>query len=102
MQSDADMNISYSILMTLKLYLTWVPRFKFIALREKALLARGELGYKSLNDYHDELGHPNMAVTRMTANANNSEKCAKEAFRTLRNTRREIFYRYKFPENEGN
>ena len=40
-------------------------------MREKALLARGELGYKSLNDYHDELGHQNMAVTRMTTNANN-------------------------------
>ena len=49
----------------------WVPCFKFIALREKALLARGQLGYKLLNDYHDELGHPNMAVTRMTTNANN-------------------------------
>ena len=50
----------------------WVPCFKFIVLREKALLARGELGYKSLNDYHEELGHPNMAMTRMTANTNNN------------------------------
>jgi len=24
-----------------------------------------------LTDYHDELGHPNMAVTRMTVKANN-------------------------------
>ena len=49
----------------------WVPWFEFVALREKALLARGEeLGLKSLNDCHDELGHQNMAVTRMTANAN--------------------------------
>ena len=46
----------------------WVPCVKFIALREKALLTRGELGYKLLNDYHEELGHPNMAVTRITAN----------------------------------
>ena len=63
MQSDADMNIflfypdDTHILFDCRISTRngWVPCFKFIGLREKALLARGELGYKALNDYHDEL-----------------------------------------------
>ena len=88
MQSDADMNIflfypgDTQIIFDRHISTRngWVPCFKFIALREKAFSARRELGYKSLNDYHDEVGHLNMAVTRMTANAN---KLALEREETL-------------------
>ena len=74
-----------------------------------------------LNDYHEELGRLNMAVTRMTANANNLAlergdirpclncavaKAGQKNVPKKRLERSEIpgerfFYRYKFPKDKG-